>query len=128
MVAHRLDLQSLCQRDRVRFISCHLPLLRSTFAPKSSHFYAPHDLGCEATLASFPEWQLEDDRLFNAMLPDAAGACPAGFLPLYRLYNNGMGGAPNHRFVISLGEQISMVNPGWIAEGPGIGVGMCVPQ
>ncbi len=68
-------------------------------------------------MASFPEWQLEDDRLFNAMLPDAAGACPAGFLPLYRLYNNGKGGAPNHRFVISLGEQRYMVNQGWIAEG-----------
>ena len=79
-------------------------------------------------MASFPEWQLEDDTLFNAMLPNGAGGCPAGFLPLYRLYNNGKGGAPNHRFVISLGEQRNMVSQGWIAEGAGIGVGMCVPQ
>ena len=99
------------------------------FAPKSSHFYAPHGLGCEGTIAFFPDWLLEDDKLFNAMLPDASsGACPAGTAPIYRLYNNGMGNAPNHRFVTSLAEQQHMINLGWIAEGSGIGVGMCVPQ
>ena len=100
----------------------------SAFTPKSSHFYAPMGLGCESTIADFPDWKLEDAKLFNAMLPNAAGACPTGTLPVYRLYNNGMGGAPNHRFVISLGEQQHMLNQGWVAEGAGIGVGMCVPQ
>jgi len=100
----------------------------STFAPKSSHFYAPHGLGCEATIASFPDWKLEDDKLFNSMLPDATGACPAGTIPVYRLYNNGMGGAPNHRFVTSLAERQNMISKGFIAEGNGIGVGMCAPQ
>jgi hypothetical protein len=100
----------------------------STFAPKSSHFYAPHGLGCEATIAGFPDWGLEDDKLFNSMLPNASGACPAGTIPVYRLYNNGMGGAPNHRFVTSLAERQSMINKGFIAEGNGIGVGMCAPQ
>jgi hypothetical protein len=99
----------------------------TSFAPKSSHFYAPHGLGCEATLALFPDWGLEDDKLFNAMLPDANGVCPAGNIPVYRLYNNGMGAAPNHRFVIDLAEQQKMVAKGFIAEGNGIGVGMCVP-
>ena len=99
----------------------------SSFAPKSSHFYAPHGLGCEATVASFPDWKLEDDKLFNSMLPDANGACPAGTIPVYRLYNSGMGGAPNHRFVTSLAERQSMINQGFVAEGYGIGVGMCVP-
>jgi serine protease len=99
----------------------------STFAPKSSHFYAPHGLGCEATIAGFPDWKLEDDKLFNATLPDAAGACTAGTIPVYRLYNSGMGGAPNHRFVASLTERQNMINQGFIAEGNGIGVGMCVP-
>jgi len=100
----------------------------STFAPKSSHFYAPHGLGCEATIASFPDWKLEDDKLFNSMLPDASGACPAGTIPVYRLYNNGMGGAPNHRFVTSLAERQNMISKGFVAEGNGIGVGMCAPQ
>jgi hypothetical protein len=100
----------------------------STFAPKSSHFYAPHGLGCEATIASFPDWKLEDDKLFNAQLPDASGACPAGTIAVYRLYNNGMGGAPNHRFVTSLAERQNMLAKGFVPEGNGIGVGMCAPQ
>jgi cytochrome c553 len=100
----------------------------STFAPKSSHFYAPHGLGCEVTITNFPDWVLEDDKLFNSMLPDASGACPQGTIPVYRLYNNGMGGAPNHRFVTSSAERQNMINAGYVAEGAGIGVGMCAPQ
>jgi len=98
------------------------------FAPKSSHFYAAHGFGCEATIAQFPDWGLEDDKLFNTMLPDATtGACPAGTIPVYRMYNNGMGNAPNHRFVTSLAERQKMLDQGFVAEGAGIGVGMCVP-
>jgi hypothetical protein len=98
------------------------------FAPKSSHFYAPIGFGCETTLSMFPDWTLEDAALFRTMLPDGAGACPAGTIPLYRLYNNGMGGAPNHRFVTSLAERQSMLDRGFTPEGNGIGVGMCVPS
>lgn len=36
----------------------------SSFAPKSSHFYAPKGLGCDTTLANYPDRGLEDDRLF----------------------------------------------------------------
>ena len=100
----------------------------SSFAPKSSHFYAPHGLGCETTIAGFPDWILEDDKLFNTMLPDTtSGTCPAGTIPVYRLYNNGMGAAPNHRFLTDLAERQKMLAKGYIAEGAGIGVGMCVP-
>jgi len=93
------------------------------FAPKSSHFYAAHGYGCEATLAQFPDWRLEDDKLFNAMLPSAAGACPAGTVPLYRVYNQGQGGAPNHRFVTTPADVALMVAKGYVSEG----VVMCVP-
>ncbi len=63
------------------------------------------------------------------MLPDGTtGACPAGTIPVYRLYNQGMGAAPNHRFVTSLAERQKMMGLGWVAEGAGIGVGMCAPQ
>lgn len=98
-----------------------------SFAPKSSHFYAPHGLGCEDTVARFPDWQLEDDMSFAAMLPDANGDCPADTAPVYRLYNNGRGGAPNHRFVTSLADRQAMLEMGYVPEGTGIGVGMCVP-
>ena len=96
-----------------------------SFAPKSSHFYAPHGLGCEATIAGFPDWKLEDDKLFNAVLPDSKGVCPSGTVPVYRMYNQGMGNAPNHRFVTSAAERQRMINQGWVAEGNGIGVGTC---
>ncbi len=99
----------------------------AAFAPKSSHFYAPKGLGCEDTIASFPDWKLENDKLFNAMLPDANGNCATGTIPLYRLYNNGQGGAPNHRFVTSKTVQQSMLAKGYVAEPAGTGVGMCVP-
>jgi hypothetical protein len=98
------------------------------FAPRSTHFYAPHGLGCEATLAGFPDWTLEDPQLFFAQLPDAAGNCPAQTIPLYRLYNNGQGGAPNHRFTTRLDVRQAMLDKGYLPEGNGIGVGMCVPN
>ena len=97
------------------------------FAPKSSHFYAPHGFGCEATLELFPDWTLEDAALFNTMLSDPDGSCPLGTIPLYRLYNQGQGGAPNHRFVTSLTARQTMITRGYIPEGNGIGVGNCVP-
>lgn len=99
----------------------------ATFAPKSSHFYTPRGLGCEDVIARFPDWQLETDALFAVLLPDAAGACPAGTVPVYRLYNNGKGGAPNHRLVTSLDDRNAMLAQGYVAEGAGIGVGMCAP-
>ena len=103
-------------------------LFNSHFGTKSSHFYGPKGSVCDDTLRIFPDWSLEDDKLFNTMLPDATtGACPAGTIPVYRMYNQGMGGAPNHRFVTSLAERQKMIDQGFVAEGAGIGVGMCVP-
>jgi Abnormal spindle-like microcephaly-assoc'd, ASPM-SPD-2-Hydin len=94
----------------------------------STHFYAPHGLGCEQTIADFPDWTLEDPNLFFANLPDAAGNCPSGQIPVYRLYNNGIGGAPNHRFTIDAGVRQQMIAKGYAPEGAGIGVGWCAPQ
>jgi hypothetical protein len=96
------------------------------FSPKSSHFYAPRGLGCEGALAN-PRWQWEGDVFFMP-LPATDGTCPAGTVPVYRLYNNGMGGAPNHRFTTSESTWLDMLRDGYIAEGAGPGVGMCSPQ
>ncbi len=65
-----------------------------SFAPKSSHFFAAHGLGCETTLQLFPDWKLESTDAFEVGLPSAEGSCPAATVPVYRMYNNGMGGAP----------------------------------
>lgn len=97
----------------------------ASFAPKSSHFYAPRGFGCEAVLAD-PRWQYEGD-VFFAPLPAADGGCPAGTVGVFRLYNDGMGGAPNHRFTTSDETFAAMQRDGWIAEGAGAGVGMCSP-
>jgi hypothetical protein len=98
------------------------------FLGVSTHFYAPHGLGCETTIAQFPDWTLEDPQLFYASMPDAAGNCPSGQIPVYRLFNNGMGGAPNHRFTIDPTVRSQMMAKGYVPEGYGIGVGWCAPQ
>jgi hypothetical protein len=97
------------------------------FGVKSSHFYAPRGLGCEALLPTNSVWQYEGE-VFYTFLPDANGACPADSVPVYRLYNNGQGGAPNHRFTASAAIQAQMTGEGWIPEGAGNGVGWCSPK
>ena len=97
----------------------------TAFPPSSSHFYAPRGLGCEGTLQD-PHWQFEGD-VFHMRIPDANGNCQSGTIPVYRLNNNGQGGAPNHRFTTSDETRVEMLANGYIAEGAGIGVGMCAP-
>ena len=54
-------------------------LFNCTYAKTKYPIVLAHGFGCEATIAQFPDWTLEDDKLFNTMLPDATtGACPAG--------------------------------------------------
>ena len=97
-----------------------------SFAPKSSHFYTPDAAECAKVKAN-PDWQFEAE-VFAFALPSAAGACGTGTLPLYRLYNDGQGGAPNHRYTTSLATRSAMVARGWISEGTGdLGVVGCVP-
>ena len=97
-----------------------------SFAPKSSHFYTPDAAEC-AKVKGNPDWQFEAE-VFAFALPDAAGGCGAGTLPLYRLYNDGQGAAPNHRYTTSLATRSDMVARGWISEGTGdLGVVGCVP-
>jgi hypothetical protein len=98
----------------------------TAFGSKSSHFYAPRGLGCEATLAN-PDWLYEGD-VYSMRIPDSAGACPAATVPVYRMYNAGQGGAPNHRFSVDSEVRAQMLAQGWIAEGSGVGVGMCAPS
>jgi len=98
----------------------------TSFAPKSSHFYTPFDAEC-ATVKNNPNWEYEAIA-FYMQLPNAAGLCPAGTKVLYRLYNNGMGGAPNHRYTTSLVIFNKMRAAGWIFEGDGnTGAFACVP-
>jgi len=97
-----------------------------TFSPKSSHFYTPDVNECGVVKAS-ADWDFEG-AVFGVLAPGPAGNCPDGSNPVYRLYNNGQGAAPNHRYTTNLAMRTAMLAKGWIAEGYGdLGVIMCSP-
>ncbi|TMG88280.1 MAG: hypothetical protein E6H76_09745 [Betaproteobacteria bacterium] len=104
----------------------------TAFTPKSSHFYTPFASEClfrQTDPASSAAWQLETAAAFYLELTDASGNCPAGTAPLYRVFNNGMNGAPNHRFTPNRVTRDHMVMLGWLQEGNGPDVIFaCVPQ
>jgi hypothetical protein len=97
----------------------------TSFSPKSSHFYTALASECTAVKAN-PDWQFEAEVLFVAQ-PAADGSCGSGLVPVYRVYNNGQGAAPNHRFTTDPSVRADMLAKGWIPEGNGLGVTMCVP-
>jgi len=89
-----------------------------TFAPKSSHFYTPLSDEC-AGLKTSAVWQYEG-TVFQLGIPvgtPGARACPNGSQPLYRMYNNGMSGAPNHRYTTDPLVLDQMIALGWTMEG-----------
>ena len=89
----------------------------------------------ESSSAPWTAWARSwDSRRFicslpmGSVLPTAGGDCPAGTLALYRLYNNGRNGAPNHRYTKRLDLRSEMLGQGFVAEGFGdLGVAGCVP-
>jgi hypothetical protein len=97
----------------------------TSFAPKSSHFYTSSGTECAALMGD-AVWRFEG-RVFAIAASDASGLCGAGTTPLYRLYNDGAGGAPNHRYTTSQATRSAMLALGWRAEGVGSGVIGCVP-
>lgn len=97
----------------------------TAFGPKSSHFYTSMPDECTGVKAS-TNWLFEGE-VFGVGKSDAAGNCPAGYAALYRSYNNGHGGAPNHRYTTSTDVRQAMIQLGWIPEGAGPGVVACVP-
>jgi len=100
-----------------------------SFAPKSSHFYTPYPDEC-AKVKQDPMWLFERNAFYARMPEGAAGArtCPSGTQPLYRAYNSGGGGAPNHRLTTDPAVLDAMIAQGWIMEGEAATrVFACVP-
>ena len=93
-----------------------------------SHFYSALPAECAAVQATFPAFVLESSNVMYIDVPDpATGACPAGDIPVYRVWDNRSD--TNHRYMTSLAIRAQMVAKGWIAEGDGPGlVVMCAPQ
>ncbi|MBA3507463.1 MAG: hypothetical protein H0T80_17015 [Betaproteobacteria bacterium] len=97
------------------------------FDAKSSHFYTASTSECLVVKAN-TKWQFED-IVFYVAVPDIDGRCPDRTHPVYRLYNNSRGGAPNHRLTTDLGVRTQMLGQGWVGEGrDALGVSMCIPQ
>jgi hypothetical protein len=91
----------------------------------NSHFFGRSVAECNATFQAHPEFVLEDPAYMQVMLP-AAGVCPSGTQPLYRVYNNRLDA--NHRYTTDRAVRDQMVAEGWVAEGDGNDqVAMCVP-
>jgi Abnormal spindle-like microcephaly-assoc'd, ASPM-SPD-2-Hydin/Repeat of unknown function (DUF5648) len=99
----------------------------TAFDPKSSHFYTPDPGEC-TTVKANANWLFEGE-VFFAPKPAVDGACPASSSPVYRVYNNGQGAAPNHRYTTDLAVRSAMLAQGWVPEGYGdIGVIMCAKE
>lgn len=95
----------------------------TAFGAKGSHFYTANAAECEWVKLN-PHWQFEKIA-FHVPVPDAAGNCPAGTEPVYRMFNNGQTGAPNHRFTTDPVTWNDFVqNRGFASEG----VSMCAPR
>jgi hypothetical protein len=99
----------------------------TSFAPKSSHFYTAMAAECAGLRDGSRDWLYEGDA-FHVPMPDASGACPSGSSPVFRVYNNGQGGAPNHRYTADAAVRAAMISAGWAPEGYGPqGVAFCSP-
>ena len=98
----------------------------ASFAPLSSHFYTADAAECEIVKRN-PSWTYEGIAFF-VQSAAADRTCAAGSGPVYRLYNNGLTGAPNHRYTPWSAERAHFIARGWTAEGAGpLGMAFCVP-
>jgi len=111
------------------------PVCRYYIPPQhgNSHFFSASPAECNAIAArigfdpNYSGYILETSAAFYIPLPDTrTGACPAGTVPVYRLWN----GRPdsNHRYTTDPAVKAQMQALGYIPEGYGIdGVAMCSP-
>ncbi len=91
---------------------------------RGSHFYTIDAVEC-AGLKTDAYWKFEGDA-FYARIAAIDGSCPTGSHKIYRLYNNGQGGVPNHRYTDNLDVRTQMLAQGWVQEGVGAeGVAFC---
>jgi hypothetical protein len=102
--------------------SDRVPMLRyfsgAMFEPKSSHFYTYLQSEWNA-LREQGLWRYEGTAFAVRLLEGdlSSRSCASGAVPLYRLYNNSQGGAPNHRYTTDPTVVDQMIASGWIPEG-----------
>ena len=88
-----------------------------------SYFYTADPAECSAVLAR-PEWTLQSSAAFVVEIPDAAGNCREGTLPVYRFFNGRRDASQRH--TIDLSVRRAMLNRVWVPDGKGAnGAAMC---
>jgi hypothetical protein len=94
----------------------------------TSHFYSGSASECAQVLQKYPGFVYESPNVMYLGLPDAlTGACAAGMIPVYRVWNKRID--TNHRYMTDRTLREQMVARGWVKEGYGDdAVIMCAPQ
>ena len=87
----------------------------------NSHFYTISIAECDKVKTN-PDWTFEAFA-FRAIEPLASG-CATEYTTVTRLYNNGIGGQANHRYLTDRAAIDATVARGWSIEGPVF----CVPH
>ncbi|HEY8623856.1 MAG TPA: hypothetical protein VIM74_08300, partial [Casimicrobiaceae bacterium] len=80
----------------------------------NTHVFTINVAECNKLRAD-PRWTFEG-LAFDEQAPIGED-CPVGRIPVTRLYNNGIGGEANHRFLTSHSEIHATVAAGWLVEG-----------
>lgn len=105
------------------------PVCRFYLPPANgdSHFYSASPAECAEVLAKFPSFVYESGAVMYVGLPDTVtGACPAGTVAVYRLWNNRADS--NHRYTSDPAVKAAMLAKGYVAEGYGPDATiMCAP-
>lgn len=81
-----------------------------------SHFFTASQQEC-AVLRDRKEWNWTFERSGFWAYEWKPEGCPSG-VPLYRSYNNGIDGAPAHRYSTKRSVIDEMISRGWVDEGP----------
>ncbi|MHB8725458.1 MAG: choice-of-anchor D domain-containing protein [Casimicrobiaceae bacterium] len=112
------------------------PVCRFYIPPQhgDSHFYSADPNECTAVLQktmtdpNYSGYVYEAPNVFYIGLPDTTtGACPAGTIPVFRLWNHRADS--NHRYTTDASVRAQMISQGYIAEGYGPSATiMCAPQ
>jgi len=94
-------------------------------AQGDSHFYSASPAECADVRTKFPTFDYESAAVMYVALPDqTTGACGPGLAPVYRLWNQRADS--NHRYTTDVNVRASMIARGYLPEGYGPGVTMCV--
>lgn len=91
-----------------------------------SYWFSADPVECSNVPSLSPGWALQTSAAFWVEMPDFAGQCRAGTLPVYRFFNNRRDA--NQRHTVDLSVKRAMINRAWVPDGKGTnGAAFCSP-